>query len=183
MDNNSKFFTKSMIPFLICGLLAWASLVAVFAYTKWTDKKESAAAVEQTIEEPAIVTEAPPRQVEKEEMPQVSSTRRFDTLTPTEAAAIDFTLSNEYTYDAEEDLYVQIVLSNDTLIFVAYTDDYVTANICLLDAMIEEGLAAAIDKQEIIAKAIGKQLNYGYAVMLGDETIYFQDAARGVVIE
>lgn len=185
MSNNNKFFTKKMISFLICGVLGWVLCISSILWIKIDANKKEAAAIEQT----AIETEWTDRATvtlnrqEPQETPAVSSARRFDTLTPKEEKAIDAALSTQFEYDAENDIYYQVVLSNNCLIFSCSTDDYVTASLLVTDALIEEGMRGAAEAQQITADYCGKRLNYGCAVLFQGEIIYFKDIEHGVLVD
>ena len=51
MSNNSKFFTKKMIPFLICGVLGWVLCIGAILWIKIDANKKEAAAIEQIVNE------------------------------------------------------------------------------------------------------------------------------------
>ena len=169
---------KKIIPFYICGVLAWLSLASAFIYLWAIDRPQ------KTLTEQTAAVEVRQRNSDENSMTFstekksiTSSVERFDTLTTDEKVTINILfeelIADDLNVVLQEEakrrgIDVRIVsgveCNNDIVYFYIDTDDVTMATSAMKSDLVEIGLELAKLCNEMVCEAYDKQLDYGYFV-------------------
>lgn len=153
---------KKLIPFIICGVFAWLTLASAFIYL-WIIDRPQAATTEQTFV--------------SDDVPAISSTRRFDILTAAEQDTFNFIFESELNKDVNESVEKLIADSGlhlslksgvecgkDIVYYYVDTDSASFISKLMTPEVVDSFMDMAEEMADFIYEITDKRIDYGYLV-------------------